>query len=55
MLNDSFIPINDDEELIDDSESSIDTPIYAVENRENNYTTLIVVYGNVVLLVLCYH
>lgn len=44
MLNDSFIPINDDEELIDDSESSIDTPIYipiyTVENRENSYTTL---------------
>ena len=41
MLNDSFIPINDDEEeLIDDFESSIDTPIYTVENRENNYTTL---------------
>ena len=30
--------------------SSIDTPIYVVENRENNYTTLVVVYGNVVLL-----
>ena len=41
MLNDSFIPINDDEEeLIDDFEGSIDTPIYTVENRENNYTTL---------------
>ena len=40
MLNDSFIPINDDEELFDDCESSIDTPIYTVENRENNYTTL---------------
>ena len=40
MLNDSFIPINDDEELIDDSESSINTPIYTVENRENNYTNL---------------
>ena len=34
-----FIPINDDEELIDDSESSINTPIYT-ENRENNYTNL---------------
>ena len=55
MLNDSFIPINDDEELIDDSESSIDTPIYSVENRENNYTTLVVVYGKCCLPVLCYH
>ena len=40
MLNDSFIPINDDEELFDDFEDSIDTPIYTVETRENDYTTL---------------
>ena len=46
MLNDSFITINDDEELFDDEElindfeGSINTPIYNVETRENDYATL---------------